>query len=216
MSQYAASCCILVLPFAIKSPEWAASPDHISSMPGDFDFLSLPSGAICIRACRNYGQMLVELARVVPDGMVCFFVSYLYMDQIISQWNSMNVLSDIMQHKLIFIETQDVVETTLALDNFRRACDCGRGAVFFSVARGKVAEGIDFDRHYGRWVNSFKHPIIIFGIPDCHLLFHGCLCGKLIRLIGDVLRERAYHSCRCFAFAHAVSCIHGVVIVVWT
>lgn len=45
---------------------------------------------------------------------------------------------------------QDVVETTLALDNFRRACDCGRGAMFFSVARGKVAEGIDFDRHYGR------------------------------------------------------------------
>jgi len=43
-----------------------------------------------------------------------------------------------------------VVETTLALDNFRRACDCGRGAIFFSVARGKVAEGIDFDRHYGR------------------------------------------------------------------
>lgn len=30
------------------------------------------------------------------------------------------------------------METTLALDNFRRACDCGRGAVFFSVARGKV------------------------------------------------------------------------------
>ncbi|CAN6452938.1 unnamed protein product [Victoria cruziana] len=63
-----------------------------------------------------------------------------------------------MQHKLVFIETQDVVETTLALDNYRRACDCGRGAVFFSIARGKVAEGIDFDRHYGRLV-------IMFGIP---------------------------------------------------
>ena len=25
------------------------------------------------------------------------------------------------------------------------ACDSGRGAVFFSIARGKVAEGIDFD-----------------------------------------------------------------------
>ena len=46
---------------------------------------------------------------------------------------------DLMAHKLVFIETVDVVETTLALDNFRRACDCGRGAVFFSVARGKVA-----------------------------------------------------------------------------
>ena len=102
------------------------------------------------RACSNYGQMLVELSRVVPDGVVCFFVSYLYMDQIVAQWHAMGVLADIMQHKLIFIETPDVVETTLALDNFRRACDCGRGAVFFSVARGKVAEGIDFDRHYGR------------------------------------------------------------------
>lgn len=40
-------------------------------------------------------------------------------------------LQELMQHKLVFIETQDVVETTLALDNFRRACDCGRGAVFF-------------------------------------------------------------------------------------
>lgn len=27
------------------------------------------------------------------------------------------------------------VETTLALDNFRRACDCGRGAVFFRCAQ---------------------------------------------------------------------------------
>ena len=63
-----------------------------------------------------------------------------------------------MGHKLVFIETADVVETTLALDNFRRACDCGRGAVFLSVARGKVAEGIDFDRHYGRCV-------VMFGVP---------------------------------------------------
>lgn len=107
---------------------------------------------------RNYGQMLVELAKVIPDGVVCFFVSYLYMDQIISQWHGMGVLDSIMQHKLIFIETQDVVETTLALDNFRRACDCGRGAIFFSVARGKVAEGIDFDRHYGR-------AVVMIGVP---------------------------------------------------
>jgi hypothetical protein len=30
------------------------------------------------------------------------------------------------------------VETSLALDNYKRACDCGRGAIFFSVARGKA------------------------------------------------------------------------------
>ncbi|WRX10965.1 ATP-dependent helicase [Theobroma cacao] len=96
---------------------------------------------------RNYGKLLLEMVSVVPDGIVCFFVSYSYMDGIINTWNDSGIL-----------KTQDVVETTLALDNYRRACDCGRGAVFFSVARGKVAEGIDFDRHYGRLV-------IMFGVP---------------------------------------------------
>lgn len=55
---------------------------------------------------RNYGRLLVELAAVVPDGVVAFFVSYHYMDQIISQWHDMGVLQELMQHKLVFIETQ--------------------------------------------------------------------------------------------------------------
>ena len=70
----------------------------------------------------------------------------------------MGVLKAVLQHKLVFIETTDVVETTLALENFKRACDCGRGAVFLSVARGKVAEGVDFDRHYGR-------AVLLLGVP---------------------------------------------------
>ncbi|KAI8463211.1 MAG: hypothetical protein J3K34DRAFT_496282 [Monoraphidium minutum] len=107
---------------------------------------------------RNYGRLVVELAGSVPDGLVVFFVSYSYMDYVISKWHDMGLLREIMGHKLIFIETQDVMETTLALDNFRRACDSGRGAVFFSVARGKVAEGIDFDRHYGR-------AVVMIGVP---------------------------------------------------
>lgn len=123
---------------------------------------------------KNYGKLLLEMVSVVPDGVVCFFVSYSYMDGIVNSWHESGilkvsiqknifmerhycpklfevslsfgivlcfifpffiVLQEIMQHKLVFIETQDVVETTLALDNYRKACDCGRGAVFFSVAR---------------------------------------------------------------------------------
>jgi DNA excision repair protein ERCC-2 len=37
---------------------------------------------------------------------VCFFVSYLYMDTIISKWHDMGILKDLMAHKLVFIETQ--------------------------------------------------------------------------------------------------------------
>lgn len=107
---------------------------------------------------QNYGRLLLDMAKVVPDGMVCFFTSYTYMEEIITTWSSMGILNNLLKYKLIFIETKDIVETTLALDSFKKACDCGRGAVFFSVARGKVAEGVDFDRHYGR-------SVILFGIP---------------------------------------------------
>lgn len=125
---------------------------------------------------RNYGRLLIELASTVPDGIVCFFVSYHYMDSIVSRWHEMGVLQELMSHKLVFIETTDVVETTLALDNFRRACDCGRGAVFLSVARGKVAEGIDFDRHYGRCV-------VMFGVPYQYTL------SRILRARLEYLRE---------------------------
>ena len=107
---------------------------------------------------RNYGSLLVDVAKSVPDGVVCFFTSYMWMEKIVSCWDHIGVLKRVLEHKLLFIETKDIVETTLALDNFKRACDSGKGAVFLSIARGKVAEGIDFDRHYGR-------AVMLFGIP---------------------------------------------------
>jgi len=42
---------------------------------------------------RNYGRMLIELSAAIPDGVVCFFVSYSYMDKIVSKWHDMGVLT---------------------------------------------------------------------------------------------------------------------------
>ena len=70
---------------------------------------------------------------------------------------------------------------SLALDNYRRACNAGRGAVFLSVARGKVAEGIDFDRHYGR-------AVIMFGVPYQYTL------SRVLRARMEFLR--AAHQAR--------------------
>ena len=125
---------------------------------------------------RSYGRLVCDMAAAVPDGLVCFFVSYKYMDSIILLWDEMGVLRELSERKLIFVETTDVVETTLALKNYRRACDCGRGAVFFSVARGKVAEGIDFDRHYGR-------AVVMFGVPYQYTL------SRVLRARLEYLRE---------------------------
>ncbi|KAJ1968172.1 TFIIH/NER complex ATP-dependent 5'-3' DNA helicase subunit [Dispira parvispora] len=107
---------------------------------------------------RNFGNLLVQFAKAVPDGIVAFFPSYLYMEAIVAMWSEMGILKEAWKYKLIFVETPDAAETTLALENYRLACNNGRGAILLSVARGKVSEGIDFDHNYGR-------AVLMFGIP---------------------------------------------------
>lgn len=107
---------------------------------------------------RNFGNLLIEFAKITPDGVVCFFPSYLYMESIISHWQRMGILDQVWQYKLILVETPDSQETSLALETYRTACSNGRGAVLLCVARGKVSEGIDFDHHYGR-------TVLCIGVP---------------------------------------------------
>ena len=111
-----------------------------------------------VAVVRNYGNILMEFAKITPDGLVCFFPSYLYMESIVMAWNELGMLQELLNYKLIFIETPDAAETSIALENYRAACNNGRGAILLSVARGKVSEGVDFDHQYGR-------TVILFGIP---------------------------------------------------
>ncbi|EER07549.1 helicase, putative, partial [Perkinsus marinus ATCC 50983] len=107
---------------------------------------------------KCYGTLLEELVQVVPDGVVCFFTSKVFMQQVVRTWYDSGTLARLSTHKVVFFETDDVVSTTIALSNYREACDQGRGGLFLAVARGKVSEGIDFDRHYGR-------AVVLFGVP---------------------------------------------------
>ncbi|KAK9450688.1 uncharacterized protein V1518DRAFT_411444 [Limtongia smithiae] len=107
---------------------------------------------------RNYGNLFIEFSRLTPDGLVVFFPSYLYMESIISMWQTMGILDEVWKYKLILVETPDSQETSLALEAFRTACGNGRGAALLCVARGKVSEGIDFDHQYGR-------TVLMIGVP---------------------------------------------------
>lgn len=107
---------------------------------------------------RNYGNLIIEFSKLTPDGIVVFFPSYLYMESVISMWQSMGILDQVWKSKLILVETPDSQETSLALETYRTACSNGRGAVLLCVARGKVSEGIDFDHHYGR-------TVLCIGVP---------------------------------------------------
>lgn len=156
-----------------------------------------------IAVVRNYGNLLLSLAQVVPDGIICFFTSYQYMEDIVNQWHSeLGILDSITKHKLIFIETPNTAETSIALDNYRKACDSGRGAIFMSIARGKVAEGIDFDGHYGR-------AVIMFGVPYVNTE------SRILKARLDYLQKKFHISESDFltfdALRHAAQCIGRVI-----
>ena len=104
----------------------------------------------------------------------------------------MGILQKVLENKLIFIESKDNVETTLALDGYKKACDCGRGAVFFSIARGKVSEGVDFryvrqihvldpwfnmsriEQVLGRGMRTCSHSLLPFKEQNCTVYLHTC------------------------------------------
>lgn len=150
---------------------------------------------------RNYGNLLIEFAKLTPDGMVVFFPSYLYMESIISSWQAMGILDEVWKYKLILVETPDSQETSLALETYRTACCNGRGAVMFSVARGKVSEGIDFDHHYGR-------TVLMIGVPFQYTE------SRILKARLQFLRETYHIEERDFlsfdAMRHAAQCLGRV------
>jgi hypothetical protein len=73
---------------------------------------------------RNYGRMVIELASTVPDGLVVFFVSYSYMDYVIAHWHQDGLLAELINHKLIFIETQVCLGLTACCHRVRAMACC--------------------------------------------------------------------------------------------
>ncbi|PKI85022.1 DNA helicase [Malassezia vespertilionis] len=150
---------------------------------------------------RNYGSILIEYAKIVPDGIVAFFPSYLYMESIVAAWHDMGILDQVWKHKLVFVETPDAPETSIALENFRRACDNGRGAILLSVARGKVSEGIDFDHNYGR-------AVIMFGVP--YQYTESRILKARLEFLRDNFRIKENDFLTFDAMRHAAQCVGRV------
>ena len=129
------------------------------------DQVALRSGAgaaatLAPDVIHNYGRLLVEAAALVPDGVVVYFASYSLMQLVLRAWASSELLRAVTAHKLVFVESCDVIETTRALESYKRACDAGRGAVFLSSCRSKVARGVAFDGHYARAVLVLGFPFV--------------------------------------------------------
>ncbi|KAI9800215.1 MAG: hypothetical protein M1825_004199 [Sarcosagium campestre] len=120
---------------------------------------------------RNSGIQMSELGRtisalcgVIPDGLVVFFPSYKYLDQVVQHWRSsqgadrQSIWIAIERKKKIFLESKEYSGADETLRDFSHAIDGGNGGLLLSVVGGKMSEGINFSDRLGRGV-------IVVGLP---------------------------------------------------
>nr|KAF6406694.1 ERCC excision repair 2, TFIIH core complex helicase subunit [Molossus molossus] len=159
-----------------------------------------------IAVIRNYGNLLLEMSAVVPDGIVAFFTSYQYMESAVASWYEQGILENIQRNKLLFIETQDGAETSVALEKYQEACENGRGAILLSVARGKVSEGIDFVTDTpAHAVHHFGRAVIMFGVP--YVYTQSRILKARLEYLRDQFQIREKDFLTFDAMRHAAQCV---------
>ncbi|KTW27717.1 hypothetical protein T552_02157 [Pneumocystis carinii B80] len=118
---------------------------------------------------NELGSTLINLCRVIPDGVICFFPSYDYLENIIKKWTikqegaKFSIWERLEQKKRIFKEERFSTNIENILQSYSNAIDSSNtstcnGALLLSVVNGKLSEGINFSDKLGRGV-------IIIGLP---------------------------------------------------
>ncbi|TID04330.1 ATP-dependent DNA helicase chl1 [Colletotrichum higginsianum] len=129
----------------------------------------------------SLGLAIFNLCNVVPDGVVVFFPSYGYLEEVVAAWKGVatrqgqtpqgatSLWDRLQQRKEVFSETRGGSSDEV-LESYSRAIlgdgrepkpgatGKPRGALLLSVVGGKMSEGINFSDRLGRCV-------IIVGLP---------------------------------------------------
>ncbi|GKT50460.1 ATP-dependent DNA helicase chl1 [Colletotrichum spaethianum] len=150
-----------------------SQPGPSRSIDATYEFSFQRRGDTAMKS--NLGLTIFNMCNVVPDGVVVFFPSYGYLEEVVAAWKSPNskgatsLWDRIQQRKQIFSETRggssdEVLEAYSQVilgdgsDSRPGAAAKPRGALLLSVVGGKMSEGINFSDRLGRCV-------VIVGLP---------------------------------------------------
>uniref|UniRef100_A0A4W4EBL9 Regulator of telomere elongation helicase 1 n=1 Tax=Electrophorus electricus TaxID=8005 RepID=A0A4W4EBL9_ELEEL len=108
----------------------------------------------------SLGNTIVNLSRVVPDGLLVFFPSYPVLDKTLEFWRANGHAERIENMKPMYVEPRGKGTFTEVIDAFYEKVNdsVSNGGSFFAVCRGKASEGLDFADTLGRGV-------VITGLP---------------------------------------------------
>lgn len=105
-------------------------------------------------------QSILDICRIVPDGVLCFLPSYSFMDKLMKRMEGIGVLAQLKKLKKVYCEPRQGASSDFEklMRNYYASISSGRGALFFAVFRGKVSEGLDFADENARAVISIGIP----------------------------------------------------------
>ncbi|VEU21768.1 DEKNAAC102243 [Brettanomyces naardenensis] len=104
------------------------------------------------------GRSVIRILRVVPAGVVFFFPSYHYLDEVIGVWKKRGLIKEMEKNKTIFIESREGNVDDILKDYSTEIRLKGKGSVLFSVVGGKMSEGINFSDELAR-------AVVMIGLP---------------------------------------------------
>lgn len=113
---------------------------------------------------NNLGHCLIRLLKTIPKGVVIFFPSYKYLNDLVTHWKNTDVYSELTRVKQqIFIEPNNSGDVEKVLHNYSQSITQHNGAVLFSVVGGKLSEGINFQ-------DDLARAVFMIGLPYPNLM----------------------------------------------
>jgi chromosome transmission fidelity protein 1 len=134
---------------------------------------------------KELGLAILNICSIVPDGVVVFFPSYGYLDEVVTAWSRSNpgdkngqttIWDRLQARKRVFRESkgcssdevlQEYTQTILGGGESTTGPVTGRGgALLLSVVGGKMSEGINFSDRLGRCVMVVGLPYPNIASPE--------------------------------------------------
>ncbi|KAH8175198.1 hypothetical protein LIA77_03616 [Sarocladium implicatum] len=152
---------------------WTLASSRPGSPPFEFSFQRRNDREMI----NQLGLAILNSCSVVPDGVVAFFPSYGYLDEVVKIWKERqpqgpSVWDRLSSRKAMFQETKgcssdEVLESyTAAVMGDQSKTTTQNGALLLSVVGGKMSEGINFSDRLGRCVFVIGLPYPNIASPE--------------------------------------------------
>uniref|UniRef100_A0A0D2XJG5 ATP-dependent DNA helicase CHL1 n=1 Tax=Fusarium oxysporum (strain Fo5176) TaxID=660025 RepID=A0A0D2XJG5_FUSOF len=149
---------------------WTLASSRPGAPPFEFSFQKRGDTEMI----TQLGLAILNLCSLVPDGVVIFFPSYGYLDEVVTVWqksqgNAQPTWDRLASRKALFKESRGASSDEV-LQEYSDAIlgekSNGKGALLLSVVGGKMSEGINFSDRLGRCVIVIGLPYPNIASPD--------------------------------------------------